>query len=318
MQHPCAVGAVSRQHQYGQGLHRSSLPSGATWQHQSLTTPRSCQPRNDTRTDLPVLGWCPRHCAALGAVRPGQEPTASRPPGAAPCQRRNQGCFSYQLQGNGCSFPSLLAPSRRQAADASTVSVCSCHPDQTSGAGRAPPAHTRCPGAGRACGRGDSSISQVSPAARGHSTPSSCPHLTSALPRSHTTASPPRSRLKAEPANNLEITRSFRGSQAGCCPTAASHIQLQAEHTCAQQTPPAFTCHAALVSHRLPEPAAFTDCAACAGPKAAQARGTRWAQPQLSGGARELLPFVQQPPCKAMERPRLDTHRELLQGLEHV
>lgn len=61
--------------------------------------------------------------------------------------------------------------------------------------------------------RGDGHLSGVT-CQRETQHPRPPPHLTSAVTESHTAASPPCSCRKAEPANNLEITRSFLGSQA--------------------------------------------------------------------------------------------------------
>lgn len=151
--------------------------------------------------------------------------------GAVSCQRHKKGCFSYQLRGKACSFPSLLAPSHSQSADASTVSVCSCHPGQTSGTGRSPPCQHMLSWSQERHAEEGRVASQVSPATRRHSTHSPLPHLTSAVTESHPTTLLPCSCCKAEPANNLEITRSFMGSHAGLLPhSSILHRALSRAH----------------------------------------------------------------------------------------
>lgn len=112
--------------------------------------PKPSAPRRDAPTDLLSAGLVtPTPGSARGSeARVGAHHLVPFH-GAVPCQWHEKGCFSYQLRKKACSFPSLLAPSRSQPADASTLSICSCHPGQTSGAGRAPRADTHYPGAGR-------------------------------------------------------------------------------------------------------------------------------------------------------------------------
>lgn len=149
------------------------------------------------------------------AARPGWEPTTSCPSTEPfPANGTRRGVSPTSSGKKPALFPAcwLLPAASLQTPARSPSAAATPAKPQVQAELPEPTRITR--ERGEAHGRGESGISQVPPATGRHSASSSSPHLTSAVTESHATASLPCSRL----ADNLEVTRSFTGSPAGCLP----------------------------------------------------------------------------------------------------